>query len=73
MAEREQRRGRRREEREDTPEFADRLVAINKSGLNASIDQATANFTLRRHLNKCVSDVGVLHPFLFQLGDAAHG
>ena len=31
MAEREQRgRGRRREEREETPEFADRLVAINR-------------------------------------------
>jgi len=30
MAERDQRRGRRREEREETPEFADRLVAINR-------------------------------------------
>lgn len=30
MAEREQRRGRRRDEREETPEFADRLVAINR-------------------------------------------
>jgi small subunit ribosomal protein S5 len=30
MAERNERRGRRREEREETPEFADRLVAINR-------------------------------------------
>lgn len=30
MAEREQRRDRRRDEREETPEFADRLVAINR-------------------------------------------
>jgi len=30
MAEREQRRGRRREDREESPEFADRLVAINR-------------------------------------------
>ena len=30
MADREQRRGRRREEREETPEYADRLVAINR-------------------------------------------
>ncbi|AHM03957.1 SSU ribosomal protein S5p (S2e) [Roseibacterium elongatum DSM 19469] len=30
MAERNERRGRRRDEREETPEFADRLVAINR-------------------------------------------
>ena len=30
MAEREQRRGRRRDDRDETPEFADRLVAINR-------------------------------------------